>query len=93
MCRKKLGESIHPIGSTRSMHIMQPSSPGADETTYANAPTVDGVTVPRWYISVVCSLDTRTVPWAGSAYQRACRMRGEALLNFSNSVAASLLVV
>ena len=73
-----LGESIHSIGRTRSMRKMQPSSPGADEMTYANAPTCNGVTVPRWYASVTSRLDTWTGPWSRSASQTAWRMRGKA---------------
>ena len=61
--------------------------------TYTYAPTCDGVTVPRWYESVTSSLDTQTVPWDGSASQTACRMRGKALSNCSDSDAASLSVV
>ena len=37
--QKNLGESTHPIVSTRSIYIMQPSSPGADGMVYANSPT------------------------------------------------------
>ena len=39
--QKQLGESTHPIGRTSFMHIILPSSPGADGITYANAPTCD----------------------------------------------------
>ena len=91
--QKQLGEFMHPIGSTRLMQIMQPSSSGADGIMYINAPTCDILTVPRWYASVMSKFDTRTRPWTRSASQNACRMRGKTLPNCSNSGAASLLVV
>ena len=37
--QKNLGDSTHPIGKTRSMHIIAPSSYGAYETTYVKTPT------------------------------------------------------
>ena len=73
--------------------MMQPLYPGADGMTYENVPTCDSVTVPRWYASVMFSLDTQTRPWTGSASQTTCRMQGKDLPNYSNSGAASLLVV
>ena len=91
--QKNLGESTHPIGSTRSMHINMPSSPDADGMTYANAPTCAGLTVPQWYASVTSSFYTLTGPWIGSASHTACSMRGKARPNCSNSAAASLSVV
>ena len=75
------------------MQMMQPSSPGANGMTYANAPTYDGLTVPRWYASMMSSLYNQTGPWTRSAPQNACRIRGKALPNYSNSGTASLLVV
>ena len=58
--QKNLGETTHPIGRTRLMHMTRPLSPGADGMTYTNAPTYDGLTVPRWFVSVNSNLDTWT---------------------------------
>ena len=63
--QKNLGESTHPIGSTRPMHMMQPLSPGANGVTYANAPTCNSLTVLQWYAPITSSLDTQvlTLDW------------------------------
>ena len=75
------------------MQMIFPLSPGADGMTYANAPTCAGLTLPRWYMSVTSSLETRTGPWTRSASHTDCRMRGKDRTNCSDSGVASLLVV
>ena len=58
--QKNLGDSTHIIGRTRFMQMMHTLFSGANELTYANVPTCDGVTVPRWYAYGTSSLDTQT---------------------------------
>ena len=64
---KNLGQSTHTIGRTRSTHIMMPSLYGSDGATYVKAPTWDVQRVPKLYVSIMSSCETRTVPSAGSA--------------------------
>ena len=68
------------------MQMMQSLSPGTNGVAYANVPTCYSVTVPRWYVSVASSLDTRTKPWAKSASQTIWRMQWEAIPNCSDPV-------
>ena len=88
-----LSESNHPIGNTRSMTIMTPSYYGTDGTTYANAPSWDSTRVPRLYVSVMPSFDTRMGPSQRSASHIDWRIQGEALPNCIDSRATSLSVV
>ena len=91
--QKNLGESTHPIGRIRSTQMIFLSSPGANEMAHENMPTCAVLTVPWWYASMTSSLETQTRTWAGSASHTACRIRGKAWPNCSDSGAASLSVV
>ena len=90
---KKFGESTHITRKTRSMQIATPSSSGADGTIDIKPPTYDGRRVPRWYASMMSSLDTCTGPVARSSYQITWSMQGKERPDCINSGATSMLVL
>ena len=90
---KILGESTHPIGSTRLINMMMPSSPRDNGMIYANAPTWEGRRVTLWYASVTSIFETRTGPWTWLASQTDCSMQVRAITNYINPGATSLYIV